>query len=130
MVKAKIRRKEAVGVIVFILLMIVAIFASVSFLVTRGTGAPSASSRESGIKGEAVCLPHKNQGDIQTMECALGIKADTGNYYSLSDSAASYTNVSKLQTGKRYEVYGNIEERADPVYQTLGTIRVTDIKEL
>lgn len=130
MAKAKIGQKETVGVIVFVLLMIVAIFASVSFLITRSTGAPSASSRENSVKGEAVCLPRKNQGDVQTMECALGIKADSGSYYSLSDSTTSYANVSQLQTGKRYQVYGNIEERADPVYQTLGTIRVTNVKAL
>lgn len=35
------------------------------------------------IRGQHVCLPHKNTRGVQTLECAIGIKSDEGNFYAL-----------------------------------------------
>lgn len=134
MVKKQVSRKELVKVILFVILATIIIFGVVAFLVTRGSHAPAVSSHTSEgkatIKGIAVCLPHKDTSGPQTMECAIGVKDDKGVYYSLSDKDSTYSTVSQIQTGKQYEITGNLEERSDPKYQTAGVLRVDSLKSL
>lgn len=134
MVKKQFGRREIIRVVGFIVLMTIVIFAVVAFLVTRGSYAPSVPSNNSDgkatVRGEAVCLPHKNSDGPQTLECAIGVKTDEGIYYSLSDTSKSYTNIATIQTGSKYEITGNIEERSDPKYATAGSIRVEKLRQL
>ena len=133
MVKKQLSRREIIKVVGVVVLLTIIIFTVVAFLVTRGSYAPSASDHHDGkatVKGLAVCLPHKNTDGPQTLECAIGIRDDKGVYYSLSDSDESYSNISTVQTGKTYEVTGNLEERSDPKYQTAGIVRIESISEL
>lgn len=134
MVKKQLGRKELIKVIAFVVLATIAIFAAVAFLVTRGSHAPSAPINSSDgtatVSGLAVCLPHKNTEGPQTLECAIGLKDDKGIYYSLSDTDQTYANIAKVQTGTRYEVSGNLEERSDPKYATAGIIRVEKLRQL
>lgn len=134
MVKKQVSRNELVKVVIFVILATVIIFGIVAFLVTRGSHAPAVSGHSSEgkatIKGIATCLPHKDTGGSQTMECAIGLKSDKGEYYSLSDKDSTYSNISLIQTGKQYEITGNLEERSDPKYQTAGILRVDSLKSL
>lgn len=36
------------------------------------------------LSGVQVCLPHKDTSGPQTLECALGLKTDSGEYYALN----------------------------------------------
>lgn len=38
---------------------------------------------QTSFTGEFVCLPHKNTDGPQTMECAFGLKAESGDYFAL-----------------------------------------------
>jgi hypothetical protein len=60
-----------------------AIIALWYFYQEKGASAPDlAYNTEVTIEGTTTCLPHKNKGGVQTMECALGIKDSQGHYYS------------------------------------------------
>lgn len=59
------------------------------------------------LTGEHVCLPHADTSGPQTMECALGIKTDTGEYYALDFSLMSQDNPN-LQSGDRFTANGLI----------------------
>jgi membrane-bound inhibitor of C-type lysozyme len=80
------------------------------------------------IKGELVCLPHKNTTGPQTMECAYGLKAAGGEYYGLFDKDPQYKNISNTPMNTQVEVTGAIKLNTDNKYNTIGTIYVTSIK--
>lgn len=44
---------------------------------------PSYTPYRATLTGVKVCLPHKNNSGPQTLECAIGMKADSGEYYAL-----------------------------------------------
>jgi hypothetical protein len=84
----------------------------------------SASPRPSGaeikVTGKVVCLPHKDQGGPQTMECAYGIQTADGKYYgvkddsgmiikfNIGDSVVVTGGVSVPDETERYNVVGNL----------------------
>jgi hypothetical protein len=74
------------------------------------------------LEGETVCLPHKDVNGPHTMECAMGLKTDTGKYYGLGtdpyDTSLSVTN-------RRVKVSGTLKPCVDSKYQSEGTITVT-----
>ena len=82
------------------------------------------------ISGEYVCLPHKNKTGPQTLECALGIKANEGNYYSLDTQSIDQDKVMSLQTGQKILVEGSfvplVALSSDhwQIYDIEGIIRV------
>lgn len=59
------------------------------------------------LTGEYVCLPHTDQNGPQTLECALGIKTDVGEYYALAFAPMSQTPPD-LKTGDRFSANGTI----------------------
>jgi membrane-bound inhibitor of C-type lysozyme len=77
------------------------------------------------IKGQIVCLPHKNQSGPQTMECAYGLQAANGQYYGLSDKDPQYQNISAAAMNTPVEVSGSISLTGDSKYDTIGTIFVS-----
>lgn len=52
------------------------------------------------LTGEYVCLPHVNANGPQTLECALGLKTDAGEYYAI-DFALMSQEHAQLMTGER-----------------------------
>lgn len=82
------------------------------------------------VKGEIMCLPHKNTTGPQTMECAYGLKAAGGEYYGLSDKDPEYKNISGVPMNKQVEVTGSLKLNTDNKYDTIGTIYITSIKQL
>ena len=61
------------------------------------------------LTGEYVCLPHKNSSGPQTLECALGIKADSGLYYALDmQGRLGSGNYINDPVGSRIKVSGTL----------------------
>lgn len=86
---------------------------------------------ETTLVGEYLCLPHTEQGDFQTMECALGMKADDGAYYALDLSALPGAGADfNFETGTRIRVRGllvPIEQISSDlwrIYPVRGIMRV------
>ncbi|HEY1037119.1 MAG TPA: hypothetical protein VGE62_00890 [Candidatus Paceibacterota bacterium] len=84
------------------------------------------------VQGEYLCLPKKNAGGIQTMECALGLKADNGAYYALDlTGLAGKDAILSFATGTRIKVSGTlvpVEALSSNVWQTYnikGIIRAS-----
>src|SRR5688572_24598229 len=59
------------------------------------------------LTGEYVCLPHKDTRGPQTLECAFGLKTDSGEYYALDFNLTSQ-KIPNFITGQRYSVTGTI----------------------
>lgn len=85
---------------------------------------------EDTYRGELVCLPHKGNPEVTTMECAGGLKSDDGQYYALKDVSGS-TDIPEymtMPTGSKVIVTGTFEEGEHSVYDTIGTISVTAVE--
>jgi len=79
------------------------------------------------LDGEVVCLPHKETGDFQTFECALGLfnKVD-GNYYGLKINDLDL--LTSLPTGQDVQISGFVAEAGvDNKYNIVGIIEVKSI---
>ena len=83
------------------------------------------------LSGEVVCLPHADQDGPQTLECATGLKADTGEYYAL-DSSLSSQELAPFETGERISGNGlitpveNLSSDHWKKYAIKGIFSVTD----
>ena len=77
------------------------------------------------IKGELVCLPHKDMQSPHTMECALGLKSTGGAYYGLRNAGQGEAgSLSAVPTNAAVEVSGTLVEEESDIYQMAGTITV------
>ncbi len=83
------------------------------------------------LSGTYVCLPHKDTSGPQTLECALGLKADNGKYYALDFNLMSQTRPN-LKTGDRITATGimtpveNLSSDHWKVYPITGIFSITD----
>lgn len=82
-------------------------------------------------RGEIVCLPKRGTG-AQTMECAIGLRGEDGNYYALQNLFEHDPTYKYSQTGMTVEVSGTItyEEKLGPdgnPYDIIGVISITTI---
>lgn len=70
--------------IFFIASLFAGFFALNSFIYQQKQGdtLPNAPYRGT-LSGEYICLPHRNTNGPQTLECALGIKTEAGEYYAV-----------------------------------------------
>lgn len=59
------------------------------------------------LTGTHVCLPHKDTSGPQTLECAIGIKTDAGEYYALDFYLMSQTH-RPILNGERFTATGLI----------------------
>lgn len=82
------------------------------------------------LTGDSVCLPHKNPGEMQTMECAYGLQVDD-NYYALD--LGSF--MMDFETGKTMTIEGTfvpVEALSGDQWQKYdveGIVSVTAITE-
>ncbi len=60
------------------------------------------------LEGEYTCLPPKNTTGPQTLECALGIKDTSGDYYALDTNVLETDELNNLPTGSLIKVEGMI----------------------
>jgi hypothetical protein len=87
---------------------------------------PVAASEDITIKGELVCLPYKDQNAIHDANCALGLKDESGIYYSLNDTDPEYKNVAQ-PSGKQYVAVGKLTPKEDSTYDVKGTIEIQSL---
>lgn len=86
------------------------------------------------LRGEYACLPNKPTDGPVTLECALGLKADDGNYYALDMSAQDPTISSVIQVGQKMEVNGAMLYIKDQnswalkKYDIKGVLKVENLK--
>lgn len=70
----------------------------------QGTGEIAEPYRAT-LSGEYVCLPHKGDGPVQTLECAFGIRTDVGEYYAINFHLMSQTH-DPVKIGQRLSASG------------------------
>lgn len=95
----------------------------------------SIESQRTTLVGEHTCLPHADTSGPQTLECALGIKTDDGNYYALDFSLTSqqYPNI---PGGARISANGiltpieNLSTDHWKKYNVKGIFSITDSFEI
>lgn len=80
------------------------------------------------VSGEYVCLPHRGNPEVTTMECAFGLRADDGLYYALDMSLLSSTDWMEYPTGSRLQAEGPyLPDDGSSRYDIEGVINVTSI---
>jgi|TARA_B100001245_G_scaffold235634_2_gene223992 hypothetical protein len=79
------------------------------------------------VRGEILCLPHKDTGGVQTQECAYGLQDDEGRYYALGGDSPTGSGISDFPFNERAVVTGTFERGDSPIYPITGTIEVTNI---
>lgn len=82
------------------------------------------------LKGEVLCLPHRDTRGPQTLECAYGLLGDDGNYYALRDETVgtSPSGITTIPTGSKVEVMGTFTRGESEIYASVGTITVDTIQ--
>ncbi|HVZ66754.1 MAG TPA: hypothetical protein VG917_00660 [Patescibacteria group bacterium] len=80
------------------------------------------------VKGEIVCLPHKDKKGPQTLECAYGLKTKTGKYYALRDTSSNYANLTSKPNGSNVTIHGTLEVIPGTKYDTVGVISISSIQ--
>lgn len=77
------------------------------------------------VSGTIACLPHANQSGAVTLECAIGLAGDDGNYYGLTNLPQDAIVSGAITTGQSYTASGYFTPRErDEKYAIVGTISV------
>jgi hypothetical protein len=74
------------------------------------------------VTGQLVCLPHKLKGQVQTLECAYGIRDNNGLHYALSDKDFRY--LTTVEMGRNITVRGVFQNDNNSIYDVVGKIDV------
>jgi hypothetical protein len=101
-------KKLLLTIVAVILFLVVAFYAVNAYIYNekQGDGNDVVSYRGT-LTGTQVCLPHADTSGPQTMECAIGMKTDAGEYYALDLALLSQENPG-LQDGDRFTATGLI----------------------
>lgn len=90
---------------------------------------PTAAPGPITIEGAIVCLPHKDKSGPQTLECAFGMQADSGEYYGLTNLQQDQLIDGTLTVSTKVKVSGQVTPPGqDEKYDIVGTINVTSIE--
>ncbi len=79
------------------------------------------------LKGQLVCLPHRDQSGPQTMECAYGFRDESGTYYALQDTSSDYSLLMGVPMSEDVEIEGIYRLSESDKYQQNGTIELRSI---
>lgn len=115
-----------------VLLAIIGFFAFNNYIYKekQGSGIPMEPYRAT-LSGTQTCLPHKDTNGPQTLECAIGIETDAGEFYALDFNLMSQIPP-EIQSGERFTASGVITpiERLSTdqwqKYDVEGIFSVTD----
>lgn len=83
------------------------------------------------LTGEQACLPHRDTSGPQTLECAIGLRTDAGEYYAIDMNLMSEEHA-QVQNGERFTANGLVTpiERLSTdhwrKYQVEGIFSITD----
>ncbi len=118
---AKIESKHLIIACAITVALAIIVIITTILLVAR-VQAPAAGTQVR-LSGEIVCLPHKNTGGPQTLECAYGLHTDDNRYFALL-----YTTLpDQTNPGGRVEVMGTLTAGSSSVYDIAGTIKIDSI---
>ncbi len=93
------------------------------------------------LTGVQTCLPHKDTSGPQTLECAIGMKIDSGEYYVLDFMLMSQIPP-QIQDGDRFSASGLItpieylssdqwqKYNVEGVFSVTDTVQIEDKKEI
>lgn len=123
---ANMERRHLLAACVVVVLIAASIVA-ITITLVANTQNPPASLQGGSLRvsGEMVCLPHKGNGDIHTMECAYGLRTDDNRYYGLQYEP--FPN--DIQIGQRVSVKGTISAAGDSPCDIVGTIAVSELTQ-
>ncbi|MET1033077.1 MAG: hypothetical protein ABWX94_01115 [Candidatus Saccharimonadales bacterium] len=127
------RVKSRKGILFALLLVVVVVVVGIVSVV-RAPGSddktPANDQRITRV-GRVVCLPHKNSDGPQTLECAMGLKAEDGKHYALKDedSPAGESLINGV-FNKHVEVSGLFNSSNETIYDIAGTITIVKLKVL
>jgi hypothetical protein len=82
------------------------------------------------LVGEGVCLPHKGNPEITTMECAYGFQDDQGRFFALRDVSPELTTIAQLVMGVPTRITGTFYPHRDTKYEGVGIVEVTKIERI
>jgi len=100
--------KKAFTIIIAIAIVLVAgFFALNAFIYAEKQGDGEVSRYRGTLSGEVVCLPHKDTTGPTTLECAMGMKTEAGEYYVLDLALMSQQSL-PLDNGDRFTANGVI----------------------
>lgn len=101
-------KKTILFIIGLAIVLVGGFYALNAYIYSEKQGDPSDIKAYRGtLSGEVVCLPHKDTGGPHTMECAFGMRTDTGEHYALDLSLMSQENPG-LDSGDRFTANGLI----------------------
>jgi hypothetical protein len=101
-------KKPVLFVIAAAILLVAGFYSLNSYIYAQKKGDPAdVHSYRGTLTGEMTCLPHADTSGPQTLECALGMKTDSGEYYAVDFSLMSQEH-SALNTGDRFTATGLI----------------------
>lgn len=78
------------------------------------------------VDGTTTCLPPKDPSKPTILMCALGLKADDGNYYALSYEELE----DSMSIEGKVRVEGTFARQAHDTWNSVGTITVKEIEEI
>jgi hypothetical protein len=87
-------------------------------------------STEVTLRGNFVCLRHWDTSGAVTLECAFGLLDEGGNYYALRTVDPALGHLGNFATDQLVEVVGLFIPGSHERYQTIGTIEVSEVREL
>lgn len=111
-----------------LLALVTAIIAVVVLGLPRPVASPSIPTGSQTIDGQLACLPKLGTGP-QTMECAIGLRANDGRHYALRQaSAESSAKLWGFPMGTNVRVTGTVTAPStNEVYDIVGIIDTTNI---
>lgn len=91
----------------------------------------SATQLRTTLRGQVICLPHRDTSGPQTLECAYGLKADDGNSYAINANLVSQ-EIPAYNVGDTIKANGTItpiEQLSADIWQkydVVGIFSITD----
>lgn len=123
-------------IIIVICLLFAAFFAFNNYIYNQKQSRPNQiEPYEATLTGKYVCLPHRDQSGPQTLECALGLRTESGEYYALDLNALSPETLN-LATGSHFTATGTvtpIEQLSSnhwQKYQVIGILTVESVEKI
>jgi hypothetical protein len=121
--------KKIYFLILIVAVAIICVIAKMAYAPSPTSQVPSITEGPVTLRGTVACMPHRETDSSrpQTLECALGLKGEDGNYYFLTGSAS--TPITKINQSKAITVKGILQKDTDTIYQSRGKVVVDEIIE-
>lgn len=128
---------KAIGfyALVVIVCLVAAFYALNNYIYQEKQGENTYEPYRATLSGEYLCLPHSETSDLQTTECAFGLKTETEEYYAIDFYLMSQEHT-ELAVGTRISANGLVTpiERLSTdywkIYPIEGIFSVTDSPQI